>query len=242
MTIGIAFNFMALFYNHTGGLTSLLPSSGHDATLTYRDHEVKLQSADVWLLRDGKPFSGKKAATIMGGPGLHVDDILKAVGRKPGAKPTQKVLKDPMESLPELNARVVLPPGELTHVKSQDGESSAPWMFFKNDDHSGHKMLTAKTTDRAEYAIPTEANVRYSLVVNGPHSRYHLDLSPNEQIEISNADRPTRDTAVRPWFEISYLLDLLNLGDGRYPVPFPDLGAPLTPNKPRCSPLMSGLR
>jgi len=239
-TLQFEFEYMNLLYNHAHGLTALLPSAGHDAILRVGATVVSLKSANVILLRDGAPWLGSSPSVVTtDGVAEFIDvaTVLPGIAAPRGGAviPRAEIMNGAVPDLPELNARVSLPNGTLTYLMPRSNKAPQRWDFV---DVVTGALTRRAPTDLANLTVPVEPQRRYELQIVSALSPQVIPLSPGDTAHFQNADRPTRDTGNPPWYEIRYLLDLLDLPDIEYPMPAPSLAA--TPVTVRCPALHCG--
>ena len=237
-TLTITSRYLALYVGNSG-LTMLLPSAGHDATLVAGSTSIALRGASVWLERDGAPMRSSKPASARSNTGLmHIDrdiltfvDLDRTVG---GSKVRADVLSRPIEQLPELNARVTLPAGVLQGATLRGAPSR---YAFRRKGGSALPL----GGDSVTYDIALPDGPRYTLVIQTGVQRVDIDVTQGGAITIANADRPSRDTSTPDWIEIRHLYDLLDWPNLEYPYPSAAKGkSVMTPWVDPCMGILAG--
>lgn len=238
-TLKVRFDYLTLIHSSTG-LVALLPSPGHDASLEYSGFATRLRSASVTLLRDGAIATGSKPLQATDTPGyLFLKDIMifSDMPANAGAAPKAKYLRESVANLPELNARVILPDGTIT---PRTTKTTAPMYEFRKT-VLGVESTMALGFESLEYETSLDKNSKYQLHIEQPGCLpVVIDVTSGGTVVIANADRESSNTKPMPWFELGYLLNLLELQPMDFLLPVLQAKFISCPNNEPCEPVVSG--
>jgi len=226
----IEIKYMALLYSHEG-LTVLLPSSGHDASITKGGTTIPLKGAEVVLERDNAIVTGSSNVRVTNPKGLlFLDQLMAYAGKKANSAkvPRNELLTRSVDQLPELNARIALPDGTLN---GDPTPNPVPYEF-----RSGGTVIEMSRSS-AFYHIDLAVGARWTLRVL--NTNIALDVSSGGTVVIANSDRPSANVMGEPWFEFRHLLDLIDLEEMKYVYPTLVLGT-ITPNENPCGSMVCG--
>jgi len=237
-TLKIRFDYMTLIHSDAG-LVCLLPSAGHDASLTVGGFNTPLRGAHITLRRGGAIVTGTRPLMAHSEAGLlMVSDIMSfcSAPQNAAAAPQARFLRDAVPDLPELNARVVLPDGI---IEATTKKTTGPLYEFRKT-VLGVESRLALGMESVEYQTPLVEDEDYRLQIEQPSGSVALDVSSGADVVIANSDRKSAHTNPLPWFELSYLLNLLELQPMDFLLPVLKKKFISSPNNEPCESIVSG--